>query len=379
MDIYFDNAATTKTSNEAIEKIIFMSRENFANPSSVHKLGLFAEREINNAREEVAKIINSKSEEIFFTSGATEANNLAILGGVFANKRNGNHIITQRSEHASVIESVKELEEEGYKISYLQNDENGQIDIEELRSLINDETILVTLMHINNETGSILDIEKVGKLIKSVNKNTLFHTDCVQSFCKIEIDVIKNMADMISFSGHKLHAPKGVGGIFIKKGTKVYPRIFGGSQQKKVRPGTENIIGITALCESIKILNRDRVRNYEYVKSLKDRLVSIEKDIDDVHINVPMGSPYVLNISFIGVKGEVLVHALEERNIYCSTGSACHKGAGSTILQSYGLSKEITESGLRISFCSENTIEEIDILKEALIEIVPMLRRFKKR
>ncbi len=379
MDIYFDNAATTKTSEVAIEKMIFMSRENFANPSSVHKLGLLAEREINDAREVVANIINAKSEEIFFTSGATEANNLAIFGGVSANKRNGNHIITQKSEHASVMESIKELEDEGYKVSYLKNDQNGQIDIEELKSLITKETILVSLMHVNNETGSILDIETIGKTIKGINKDTLFHTDCVQSFCKLEIDVQKNCADFISFSGHKLHAPKGVGGIYIKKGTKVSPRIFGGSQQKKVRPGTENIIGITALSESIKILNKDRVKNFEYVKSLRESLMDITNEIDDVHINVMEGSPYVLNISFIGVKGEVLVHALEEKGVYCSTGSACHKGVGSSILQSYGYGSDIAESGLRISFCSENTMEEIEYLKQALKEIVPMLRRFKKR
>ncbi len=378
MEIYFDNAATTKTSDVAIEKIITMSRDNFANPSSAHKLGLFAEREIKDARITIANIINAKEEEIYFTSGATEANNLAILGSVYANKRAGNHIITQKSEHASVIESVRELTDRGYEVSYLKNDENGQIDFEELKSLITDNTILVSLMHINNETGSMLDIEKIGKLIKSVNENTLFHTDCVQSFCKFEIDVNKFNIDMLSLSGHKLHSPKGVGAIFIKKGVKVAPRVFGGSQQNKVRPGTENIIGITALNQSVKELYSKRKENLEHVKNLRDSLILIQNDIEDVRVNV-LNSPYVVNMSFIGVKGEVLVHALEEKEIYCSTGSACHKGVGSEVLQSYGLSDEITQSGLRISFCKENTIEEVYELRKALIEVVPILRRFKKR
>ncbi len=379
MQIYLDNAATTRISEVALNKMIFMSRENFGNPSSVHKLGLLAEREITNARINVANILSAKEVEIFFTSGATEANNLCILGSAKANARTGKHIITQKTEHASVMESMKVLEEKGFEVTYLENDCNGKVSLDDLKNLIRPDTILVSLMHVNNETGCILDIENIGKAIKQVNKNTLFHTDCVQSFCKFDIDVNKFNIDMLTFSGHKLHAPKGVGGMYLRKGVKISPRVFGGSQQKKIRPGTENIIGITSLSESITQLHKNRIKSYEYVSELKKCLLDIQNEIDNVVVNVLDGSSYVVSMSFIGVKGEVLVHALEEKEIYCSTGSACHKGAGSAILQNYGLPSEITESALRISFTTENTIDEIKELKEALKEIVPMLRRFKKR
>ncbi len=380
MDIYLDNAATTKTSERAIEKIIEMSRINFGNPSSVHKLGLLAEREITKTRQRVANILNAKEDEIYFTSGATEANNLAIMGCVSANSRSGKHIITQKTEHASVYETMQHLQLNGYEISYLQNDENGQISIEELERLITDETILVSLMHVNNETGAILDIEKIGKIIKQKNKNTLFHSDCVQSFCKFDLDVIKFNLDLCSFSGHKLHSPKGVGGLFIKKGVKINPRTFGGSQEKKLRPGTENIIGITAFGESIIDIHKNMNENFEHAKMLKQNLMIIKDELDDVYINVgENSSPFIANISIKGVKGEVLVHALEEENIYCSTGSACHKGAGSAILTNYGLPKEIAESAIRISFDAENTIEEIQKLKEKIKMFAPVLRRFVKR
>lgn len=380
MNLYFDNAATTKTSDIAFKKIIELSKNNFANPSSVHKLGLDAEREITKARINIANILNAKENEIFFTSGATESNNLSVIGSAFANKRRGKHIITQKTEHASVFESVKYLENLGYEITFIENDINGQIDYDELYNSIKDNTILVSLMHINNETGVILDIEKIGKIIKDKNKNTLFHTDLVQSFCKFDIDVKKCNIDLCSFSGHKLHAPKGVGGVFIKKGTKIESRQFGGSQENKIRPGTENIIGITAFSESINEIHKNMSSNLEYIKNLKNNFLEIKNIIEDVYVtSLEDCSPYIVNISFLGLKGEVLVHALEEKNIYCSTGSACHKGSGSEILKNYGLSKEIYDAGVRISFSLENTIEEVESLKKALIEIVPILRKFKKR
>ncbi len=379
MDLYFDNAATTRTSDEAIEKIIEISKNNFANPSSVHKLGLEAEREITKTRQKIASLLNAKEEEIIFTSGATEANNLAIIGGAIANQRRGNHIITQKTEHASVFESMKYLETIGYEVTFLDNDSNGQIDYDMLSNSITENTILVSLMHVNNETGAILDIEKIGKIIKDKNKETLFHTDLVQSFCKLPIDVQKCKIDLCSFSGHKIHSPKGVGGLFIKKGTKLSSRQFGGSQERKVRPGTENIIGITAMSASIDNIYKNMNDNLTYIKTLKDEFIQIKDMIEGVVINSNEDcSPYVVNISFLDCKGEVLVHALEEKNIYCSTGSACHKGSGSQILMNYGLSPEICGSGIRVSFSTDNTKEEVELLKQALTEVVPMLRRFKK-
>lgn len=380
MSIYVDNAATTKVSEIALEKIIFMSRINFANPSSVHKLGLDAEREITKVRQTISSFLNAKEDEIYFTSGATEANNLAIIGTALANKRQGNHIITQKTEHASVLESVNYLEKIGYNITYLDNDNNGQIDFSMLENSITENTILVSLMHVNNETGAKLDIEKIGKLIKSKNKNTLFHTDLVQSFCKFDVDVSKFKIDLCSFSGHKLESPKGVGGIFIKKGTKIETRQFGGSQEKKFRPGTENILGITALGESILHIHKNMSKTLKHIQELKNCLLEIEDFLDDVYITSNDDfSPYIVNLSFLGVKGEVLVHALEEYDIYCSTGSACHKGSGSEILKNYNLAEDIYFSAIRISFCNENTKEEIEEIKDKLLEIVPKLRRFKKR
>ncbi len=379
MEIYFDNAATTKTSKVALDKMIYMSQTNYANPSSVHKLGLLAEKEIENARKILANVINCRQDEIFFTSGATESNNLAIIGIANAYKRDGNHIITQRTEHASVVETVKFLEEQGFNISYLENDKNGNIDLNNLKNLITDETILVSLMHVNNETGAILDIKSIGKIIKEQNKNTLFHTDCVQSFSKFDIDVKQYCIDLLSFSGHKLHAPKGVGGLYIKKGTKIKAIHFGGNQQNKIRSGTENIIGITALAESVLETYKEKEVTYKHVMELKNELITIKDELDDVYVNGQNSSPYVVSISFVGVKGEVLVHALEEKDIFCSTGSACHKGVGSSVLKEYGYEENIYNSGIRISFCALNTVQEVLELKKALIEIVPMLRRFKKR
>ncbi len=380
MNLYFDNAATTRTSDEAVEKIIEMSKVNFANPSSVHKLGLDAEREITKARQKIATILNAKEDEIIFTSGATEANNLSVIGGALANQRRGKHIITQKTEHASVFESMKYLETIGYEVTFLDNDNSGQIDYNKLSESITENTILVSLMHVNNETGVILDIEKIGKIIKDKNKDTLFHTDLVQSFCKLPVDVQKCKIDLCSFSGHKIHSPKGVGGLFIKKGTKLESRQLGGSQERKVRPGTENIIGITAMSASIDNIFKNMSDNLNYIKSLRNQFIMIKDEIEGVVINSNEDtSPYVVNLSFLDCKGEVLVHALEEKNIYCSTGSACHKGSGSQILMNYGLSPEICSSGIRVSFCTENTKEEVDLLKQALTEIVPMLRRFKKR
>lgn len=383
MELYFDNAATTKTSDKAIEKIIEMSKVNYGNPSSVHKLGLLAEREITKSRVKIANILNAKEDEIFFTSGATEANNLAIIGSALANIKRGKNIITQKSEHASVLESMKYLETLGFQITYLENDKYGQIDYEKLSSSITDETILVSLMHINNETGAMLDIEKIGNLIKSKNKNTLFHTDIVQSFCKFTVDVVKYNIDLCSISGHKLNAPKGIGCLFIKKGVKIQSRQLGGSQEKKIRPGTENILGITALSVSIDDIYNNKSENYDYICTLKDLLIKIQDEITDTIINSEItnisSSPYVVNISFLGCKGEVLVHALEENDIYLSTGSACHKGTDSQILINYGLDKEIASSAIRISFSKDNTISEVLQLKNALIDLVPTLRRYTKR
>lgn len=379
MDIYFDNCATTKTNEKALSKIIEMSTTCYGNPSSTHKMGFMAEKEITNSRRNISNVLNVKEDEIYFLSGATEGNNLAIIGTCYANKRSGNHIITEKSEHPSVLESFKMLEKEGFSVTYLENDESGNISIDDLKNAITDDTILVSLMHVNNETGVIFDLEKIGKVIKEKNKDTLFHVDAVQSFCKIDIDINKWKIDLLTISGHKVHAPKGVGALYIRKGTKIFQRQYGGTQEKKVRSGTENIIGITALGEAVNDLFPKKSEYFDYVTDLKNDFLSIKDEIEDVFINGENTSPYIANISIIGVKGEVLVHALEDKNIFISTGSACHKGEVSTILTNYGLSADRASSCIRIGFCNENTHEELEILKNAIKEIVPMLRKFKKR
>lgn len=375
--IYFDNSSTTKVGKPAIKKILYTMTEEYANPSSLHSLGFSAEKELLEARKIISKIINADEKEIFFTSGGTEANNLAVFGTFLANKKTDAHFITGKTEHPSVIEAFKRLEKNGKSVSYIDVDKNGYIDLEQLENSITDKTALVSVMHINNEVGTINDIEKIYKIIKMKNKKTLFHTDCVQSFCKHNIN--SKYADLISLSAHKIHGPKGSGALFIKKGVRTEPVFVGGKQQNSVRPGTENVPGIAGFAAAAENMYKNISENCQKALSVKNKLSEIRKLLPDIYINGDLknGSPYILNISFKDVKGEVLLHCLEDKKIYVSTGSACssgHKKYKGTVSIIGG----IEESALRFSFSAENTVEEAEECIKALLTIVPSLREYRQ-
>ena len=351
--------------------------EEYGNPSSLHSFGFSAEKEIKKAKTIIAKIIKSNENEIFFTSGGTEANNLAVLGAASAYKKTGSHIIVNKTEHPSVLESYKKLENLGYTVSYLNVDKNGYADLSQLEEEINKETILVSVMHVNNEIGTINNIKKISEIIKNKNSKTLFHTDCVQSFCKNNIN--SKYADLITLSGHKIHGPKGIGALFIKKGIRVNPVFIGGNQQKGIRSGTENVPGIAGFASAAEYMSANIEKNNEKVLSVKNKLKEIKNLLPDVYINGDddNGSPYILNISFTDVKGEVLLHSLEDKGIYVSTGSACtsnHKKHIGTVDIIGGMG----ENSLRFSFSDENTVNEACECVSALLEIVPLLRQYKQ-
>lgn len=381
-DIYFDNAATTKTLLEAAQKAFYMMTEEYANPSSMHNRGFKAEKEIKQSSKIISNIINSLADEIYYTSGGTESNNIAILGTAQGYNRSGKHIITTKIEHPAVIQPFKFLESQNFQVTYLDVNSKGIIDIEQLKKYIRPDTILVSIMYVNNEIGSIQDIELIGKTIKQLNNNILFHVDAVQAYGKYNISVTKSNIDLLSISGHKLHAPKGIGVLYIKNNLKTKPLFFGGGQQKNMRPGTENVPGISALGIASQQAYKNLKSNYEYVKDLKTRLSKgILDNIENTNLNGGLDtSPYILNITFEGIRAEILLHSLEEYGISVSAGSACssHKIQNSETLKAIGITKQNIEGAIRFSFSVYNTIEEVDYCINVIKKLVPALRNFKR-
>lgn len=379
MDIYFDNAATTKTSLEAANKAFSIMTENYGNPSSMHLKGLEAENQIREVKQIISDILNCDKSEIYFTSGGTESNNTAILGTALGYKRSGKHIITTKIEHPAISEPFKILQDNGYEITYLNVNSDGYIDINSLKNSIRTDTILVSIIHINNEIGVIQNIELIGKIIKELNQNTLFHTDAVQSFGKYNIDVKSSKIDLLSISGHKFHAPKGIGVLYMRKNLKTKPLLFGGGQQNNFRPGTENVPSIAALGIAAKQAYQNLDYNYNYIKNLKTKLAQQILNIDGTNLNgnLQNDSPYILNISFKDIRAEVLLHALENEGISVSSGSACsaHKKQLSNTLKSINAIN--IEGAIRFSFSKYNTIEEVDFCTNVLNDLIPRLRRFK--
>ncbi|MDO4299829.1 MAG: cysteine desulfurase family protein [Clostridia bacterium] len=377
--IYFDNASTTKISDEVLEKMYGFMKTGFANPSSLHSLGFEVEKEITKARKSIASAIKANIDEIYFTSGGTEANNTAILGVADAYKKRGNRVVTMRIEHPSVTDSYKELEKRGFDVVTLDVDEKGYINIDELENAVDENTILVSIMYVNNEVGTVQDMERIYSVIKDKNKNCIFHTDCVQAFGKHTINC-KN-ADIITMSGHKIQSAKGVGAMYIKKGVRVNNLHFGGGQEKGFRPGTENSYAIVAMGEAAEIAVKNMESNFKSVSDVRNTLLKITEELEGVYINGDRekGSPYIVNLSFENVKGEVLLHALENEDIYVATGSACSSRAKEK--------KKIVDyiidgrggSAVRFSFCSDNTVEEAEKVVECLKKQVPLLRRFVPR
>ena len=382
--IYFDNAATTRAADEVAEMVRYMLLENFGNPSAQSMMGVRAENELNDARKIMAKSINALPEEIYFTSGGTEDDNWAIFGTAEGYKRSGKHIITTSIEHPAVSEPMERLRQKGWDITVLDVDKNGYIDLDALRDSIREDTVLVSIILVNNEVGTIQDAAAVGKLIKEKNPNTLFHADAVQAFGKYPIDVRKMNIDMLSMSGHKIHGPKGVGFFYMKKGLKVRPIIYGGGQERGQRSATENTPGIAGLAKAVELAMENMDASHEKVMEVKRTLAEgILRDIPKTHINGPSieeASPYVLNVSFNGLRSEVLLHALEEKEIYVSAGSACSskKKGGSHVLRSLGLSEERIEGAIRFSFCRYNTVDEAAACLEILKEKTAFLRKYMR-
>ncbi|KOA18398.1 cysteine desulfurase IscS [Clostridium homopropionicum DSM 5847] len=377
-EIYMDNSATTKPYEEVIEAVVDIMRNYYGNPSSSHSYGLKSEKKLNESREIIARTLNCSKEEIVFTSGGSESNNFLIKGFV---KRNV-HIITSKIEHASVLNTFKELENQKIRVTYLDTDHKGQINLEQLSNSINKDTVLVSIMHVNNEIGTIQDINLIGKVIKEKSIRAKFHVDAIQSYGKLPIDVKKANIDLLSISGHKIHGPKGVGAAYIKKGLNPMPLIIGGGQERKLRSGTENVPAIVGLSIAAEIKHKKLKDNFNKVLALKNYFIKKLKEIEGVKINSDGDSysPYILNVSFIGVKGEVLLHALEERNIYTSTGSACSSKLQekSHILQAIGLKEDEIYGSIRFSFSEFNTEKEVDYVIKELKNLMTFLRRLKK-
>lgn len=380
MNVYFDNSATTKPYDEVIEAVSKGMKEYFGNPSSLHKIGMNCEKRLNEAREYFASTIKCNKEEIYFTSGGSEGNNL-ILKGLL---KPGHHFITTAFEHHSIISTCKQLEEKGVKVTYLDVDSEGRISLEDLEEAITKDTVLVSIMQVNNEIGVIQDIEAIGKLIKERSSRAKFHVDAVQGYGKLPIDVNKSNVDFLTVASHKIHGPKGVGFIYIKKGIILNSLISGGSQEKGIRAGTENLPGIIGFEKAAQMTFEEMEIRYDKVLELKKYFVERLNEIKDIRINGEIDgfSPYILNVSFLGVRAEVLLHLLEEQNIYVATGSACTSKSsaahGSYVIKSLGLSNKEVESAIRFSFSYENTKEEVDYTIDVLKKSLMFLRRVKR-
>lgn len=378
--IYLDNAGSTKPCNEALAIANEVNENFYANASALNSFGLSAEKYVKNAQTVIANGLGVSKDEIVFTSGATESNNMAIFGACYRNQRQGKHIISQKSEHPSVLKVLAELENDGFNVTYLDLDESGKINIDDLKNAITDETVLVSIMHVNNETGSMFDIYEIGKAIKSVNQNTLYHIDGVQSFGKLDVDLKKSKADFYTFSGHKLHSVKGVGGIYIKKGTKLNTLIFGGGQQEGMRSGTLNTSGIASLAKAFEVANAQKEDAIEKVKEIKNEFLKLVNN-DTVLLNGSLenSSPYIVNISFVGLRGEVLLHELGSNGIYVSVGSACSSKKGNAMLKCYGYSEARIVGSVRFSFSRFTTLEEAKITIEEIGKAVEKLKMFIRR
>ncbi len=380
MEAYLDNAATTFVFSEVKDIMVKVMEEDFGNPSSLHKKGVEAEQYIKEAKETIAKLLKVEPKEILFTSGGTESNNMALIGSAYANKRRGNHIITTRIEHASIYNPLIHLEEEGFRITYLPVDERGIVELEALKEALCEETILVSIMGVNNEIGAVQPIEEIGRIIKGYRDTILFHVDAIQAYGKFPLYPKRWKVDLLSVSGHKIHGPKGSGFLYIKDKTKIHPLIFGGGQQRGMRSGTENVPAIAGLSLASKLMYENHEEKINKLKSLKERLIQGACEIEDVVDHSGM-APHIISLSFIGVRSEVLLHALEEKGVYVSSGSACSSNhpAVSGTLQAIGLDKKQLDSTLRFSLSIFTKEEEIDWAIACLKELVPVLRRFTRR
>lgn len=385
MEAYLDNSATTSVIPEVAELVCKIMVKDYGNPSSMHLKGVEAERYIRTAKEIFAKIMRVSEKEIIFTSGGTESDNMAIIGSALANKRRGKHIITTVIEHPAVLEAFRFLEEQGFEVTYLPVNNYGIVEAETLKSSLREDTILVSVMYVNNEIGALEPIGELGKIIKDYNKDIIFHVDAVQAFGKFRIYPYKDNVDLMSISSHKIHGPKGVGVLFIKDKTKIRPITFGGGQQKNMRSGTENVPGIAGMALAASILYEKFDEDTDRMYELKQYFVDEVKKIEGTTVNgltARDSAPHVVSVSFEGItRSEVLLHALEDKGVFVSSGSACASNhpALSGTLQSIGVKKELLTSTLRFSFSIFTTKEELEYTIATINELLPVLRRYRQR
>lgn len=385
MEVYLDNSATTRTFPEVAELMSKIMCEDYGNPSSMHNKGVQAERYVRYGRETLAKILKVNEKEIYFTSGGTESDNLALIGCAMANYRAGKHLITTKIEHPAILQTMHYLEDQGFEVIYLSVNDKGQISLQELQNAMRKDTILVSIMHTNNEIGAVEPIAEAGRLIKSTNPSTLFHVDAVQGFGKYRIYPKRMGIDLLSVSGHKIHGPKGVGFLYIGEKVKIHNIIYGGGQQKNLRSGTENVPGIAGMAKAAEMLYNHLEEDAERLYSLKDYFCEGLRKIPDIRINNPEGmegAPHIVSLSVAGVRSEVLLHALEDKGIYVSAGSACSSNkphtAGSATMKAIKLPEEFLDSTLRFSMSVYTTREELDYTLQVMYDIIPMLRKYTR-
>ena len=385
MEVSLDNSATTRTFPEVAELMSKIMCEDYGNPSSMHNKGVQAERYVRYGRETLAKILKVNEKEIYFTSGGTESDNLALIGCAMANYRAGKHLITTKIEHPAILQTMHYLEDQGFEVTYLSVNDKGQISLQELQNAMRKDTILVSIMHTNNEIGAVEPIAEAGRLIKSTNPSTLFHVDAVQGFGKYRIYPKRMGIDLLSVSGHKIHGPKGVGFLYIGEKVKIHNIIYGGGQQKNLRSGTENVPGIAGMAKAAEMLYNHLEEDAERLYSLKDYFCEGLRKIPDIRINNPEGmegAPHIVSLSVAGVRSEVLLHALEDKGIYVSAGSACSSNkphtAGSATMKAIKLPEEFLDSTLRFSMSVYTTREELDYTLQVMYDIIPMLRKYTR-
>lgn len=381
MEIYLDNSATTKPYDCVTERVYEVMRGSYGNPSSMHRMGIAAEKVLKDSKEKVASTLGAAANEIFFTSGGTESNNLAICGVCGANR--GRHIISTAIEHPATLKTLSYLESQGYEVDLVSVDSNGVVKLDEFVSLIRPDTVLASCMYVNNEIGSIQPVAEMRRALKRTAPKAYFHIDAVQAYCKIPFTAQSTGADLISVSGHKIHGPKGVGVLYVRGGTKISPILFGGGQQSGLRSGTENTSGIAGFAMAAELGSVHLSTNMPKVRKLRDLLRDkIVEKVDNISVNTPENSaPHILNISFGGVKSEVMLHTLENDGIYVSSGSACssHKREPSYVLTSIGLKPDMIDGSIRFSLSEFNTAEDIEKTADAVAKAAAGIRRIMKR
>ncbi len=382
MEVYLDNSSTTRAYKECAELVADILYNSYGNPSSLHRKGIEAEKLIKYAKEQIADTLKASPNEIYFTSGGTEADNLAIMGVCEASR--GRHILSTSIEHPAVLNTLQHMERRGYAVELLPVNKSGAVDAERLSKMIRKDTVLVSVMHVNNEIGTIEPVEKISRIVKNINPNAYVHVDAVQSYGKIPFTANSTGADLISVSAHKIHGPKGVGALYVRNRTKLAPIVFGGGQQNGIRPGTENVAGIAGFGLAAERACRAVEENSERMMYLKNRLRDgITAQVDDLIVNTPLtgAAPHILNISFAHVKSEVLLHSLEADGIYVSSGSACssHKKGPSYVLSAIGTERRMIDGSIRFSLSEFNTEDEIDYTVSRVAENVKKITRLMKK